>query len=88
MMRIKLKAMRRFVFILLSLVGVIAVGCNNEQPSTPAIKLSHSIIDAWYDAFGITETDSLFVGTMLTPTSLMSMQIVSGGRQVIAIGLS
>ncbi|MBQ2026954.1 MAG: BACON domain-containing protein, partial [Alistipes sp.] len=42
--------MRRFVFILLSLVGVIAVGCNNEQPSTPVIKLSHSTIDAWYDA--------------------------------------
>lgn len=50
MMRMKLKAMRRFVFILLSLVGVIAVGCNNEQPSTPVIKLSHSTIDAWYDA--------------------------------------
>jgi hypothetical protein len=42
--------MKKFIYLLLCAIGFLAVSCNNEeQPSTPYIKLSHETIDAWYD---------------------------------------
>ena len=42
--------MKKFVYLLLCAIGVMVASCNNEeQPTTPYIKLSHSILEAWYD---------------------------------------
>ena len=41
--------MKKFLHLLLCAIGIFAISCDDEQPSTPYIKLSHSAIDAWYD---------------------------------------
>ena len=42
--------MKKLLHLLLCAIGIMAISCNNEQPSTPYIKLSHNTIEAWYDA--------------------------------------
>jgi hypothetical protein len=41
--------MKRLFLLTLAVLAILAVACNNEQPSTPVINLSQNTIDAWYD---------------------------------------
>ena len=43
--------MKRFLALLLCAIGIFATSCTKEvQPTTPYIRLSQSILDAWYDS--------------------------------------
>jgi hypothetical protein len=41
--------MKKILYLLLCTIGIMTISCNNEQPSAPYIRLSHSSIEAWYD---------------------------------------
>ena len=43
--------MKRFLALLLCAIGIFATSCTKEeQPTTPYIRLSQSILDTWYDS--------------------------------------